>query len=177
MPELGVIMTMPRILTSSTRFARKHSGFIKESLKEEMILHWRRRIPDHFKQSARSKYRYEKRGSRYKRRKAQRFGSRRDLVKTRGTEQKFTAFYDRIRAGGSVGKGQITVTLVLKWPFPTGKNAAPGVRVTVMDMAREIEATTVSEQQQIFNGFRDRYLRKFNAGLSDRVRRNVKVAF
>lgn len=176
MPEMDVVLTLPRILGGSTRFERWHNRTVKAVLKEEIEKHWRKRIPDHFKQNARGKYHHKPRSRRYRRIKSRRFKSRRDLVKTRVTEEKFTSRHDGIRVGGRVSSGLVVATLVMRWPFPVGKDP-PKVKVTPRVMATEIEATTRGEEQNIYDGFRDRYVARFRAELSDRVRRNVNVIF
>lgn len=177
LPVMEVHITLPKVWSSSTRFSVKHSRWVKESLKEELILHWRRRIPDHFKSSARTKYGYGRRGHKYKARKLRVYKSRRDLVKTGGTETKFRSYYDRIRSGGTIKSGVVHATLILKWPFPVGRVSGSNQKITVPDMAREIETVTDAEAKQIFEGFKRRYLKKFQRGLTERVRRKITVTF
>lgn len=108
---------------------RDHNKIAREALTDELAKHYRKRVPLHFKATARTKYGYAQRSAGYKRTKLKKYGGRTDLVKTGLTEQTFTKGPPKIVISGSATSMRgFGGRLVLgKFPFMVAYAAAKGI--------------------------------------------------
>lgn len=150
---------------------RAHNLAGKTALREQLEIHHATRIPQHFRTTARSKYRYQPRSKGYKAFKKAVFHSITDLVRTGATERWVKAAR-QIRIGGTVAgrltKKSQTMTyrvsnpelvgnLIMRFPFPVSRDRNNPRGVTIGQMADEITAVTPAEEQEIAAGFEKRY--------------------
>jgi hypothetical protein len=184
---MTIVLELPAILDSGTRFQRDHKQWVKDALRREMVKHHKKRIPGHFKQSARSKYKHKPRKRRYMAWKRKVHKSARDLVMTGLTEKKFRSRYDKIEVGGGGKSSAVHVKMTLKWPFDTSfrmtrrgggsrpkRRATPGVTLEIMN--REMEAFTEQERNEINESFKNQYFKLLNAGIKPLVRKRIVAA-
>lgn len=159
--------------------ARKHNKWVRDTLKEALEEHHKKRIPDHFKQSARHRYKYAPRDPKYLKSKARYWGSRRDLVKTGDTEREMKR-NKRIVISGSAsgisqGKKGIAGRLILRFPFKggTGRFKKPHTRqaVNILQMKDEIERILPSEEHEINRGIAAGYMKRVEEFISKRKRK------
>jgi len=121
-----------------------------------MLLHWKNRIPNHFKQTNRNKYDHAERTEYTKALKRQRHGSITDLVKTGATRDHMTSFRPKIRIGGAAvnkeGTGLLSLTMELRFPFPVRFDTSER-GVNMIQMASEIARWTDDEIKDAANDF------------------------
>lgn len=146
-PDLIYVVDMPEILVKSKR---KSNRFTRIALDEQLVDLFRRRLPGHFKTSARGKYNYAPRSSAYKRQKLRRFGSRTDLVKTGDTKREATSGY---KISGTRRHGAITRVMRVRISLK-------GRAMKVRQIKSEINRTIPSEERQMGEGMRDSYTRQ-----------------
>lgn len=187
-------MHIPSVLQSD----RLHNRIVRKVVEDELKNHWQKRIPGHFRQDARHKYRYAERQSAYKAYKSRKFKSRRDLVKTGATERLMKSQY-RITVGGSAegGKsGGVNGRLWLWFAWDTlvaqhmRRKFARGLRrgasraqieasiktrtgVNLAQMRKEIQAFTDQELSEIGKSMQQRYTDKVNNDTTPRQRKVV----
>lgn len=171
---------------------REHNKFAREALTDELKKHYRVRVPQHFKATARAKYGYAPRSAAYKKMKLRRYGSRTDLVKTGMTEQAFTKGDPKIVISGSATSQRgFSGRLVLgSFPFMIaarmlrggGRYIArrfkpktligrliaarmfkPKGGVNLDQMRKEIICFTPDESKDVANGFLAGYMRRVRA--------------
>lgn len=150
---------------------RAHGRAAKSALRATLVDHHRRRIPEHFKTSARSKYRHKPRSKGWKARKLAVHKSRTDLVASGRTKDKFLSQFI-LRVGGSAtggrNKGRLEGKLIMRFPFPVRFQAEKGV--SVKDMAEEISRWTIAEQRQASQ----LYARQYAADLQEEIRKSPR---
>lgn len=186
-------MHVPSVLESD----RLHNRIVKELVRAELVEHWRKRIPLHFRQDARAKYGYEQRKPGYKAYKARKFGSRRDLVKTGATERLMKSQY-RVTVGGAAEGGKGTglngrlwlnfgwdtlVATHMRAKFKHIRNAKQraatiaAIRVksgvNLAQMRKEIQAFTDQEREEIARSIQQGYVERVNNDTTPRQRRVV----
>lgn len=171
-------MPLPNLtVTISTRLydlpGRAHNAAGRAALQEELLEHHRQRIPGHFRQTARAKYRYKPRSAIYKAIKRKLFHSVTDLVRTGKTERLVT-MAGRVRIGGTITgsfrkSGAIRRMpglvghLIMRVPWSRGyRDPRDARKVRTEDMADEITAVTPQEEQNIAYGFGRRYVARMN---------------
>lgn len=163
-----------------------HNRFVKLALREAAEEHWAKRIPEHFKQSAHSKYGYAKRNPGYILSKIKRFGRGTDLVRT-GDSEKLMRREKKIRVGGGGkleggGRRAIKATLQLRFAFKggSGRFRKPGSyqAVTITQMIREVQTFTAQEAREIAAQIQRRYVQQVNTtSARQRVGTNFNVMF
>ena len=171
-PHMQIVLVLPAMLADTSRFKRDHNTSVKQALRAELVNHHKKRIPGHFKQSARAKYGYKTRKRKYKQIKLHQFRSTRDLVKTGITESQFKARYQKISVKGQATAGSVTGTMFFKWPFPVGKDSGKA-GVNVEQMSSELEAFTEEERNDVLKSFTARYLKILEARLKPLVRKKI----
>lgn len=159
-PEVGFVMEMPDWLASSARLRRIHNQASKEAARRTLAKHHKKRIPDHFKQTNRSKYDHKARSARTKAYKKKKFGSITDLVKTGRTKQSMTATSPQIQVGGTASS-IMTGTMFMRFPFPVELEVRKPYSVTAAVMAEEIARWTETEAQSAADDYRNFYVEEF----------------
>jgi hypothetical protein len=183
-PKHGAIIELPEILDPlrSARFIRIHSDVIKECLKQELLEHHRRRIPQHFTPAARFRYGYARRAPSTVAKKRRQGKPPIDLLDSGETYRSMTRQFEELRVGGSfMRSGQtrnqkgIRATMVLRWPFPISDTDMNPGGVSVTQMAQELEAFTEDEERQISQSLKARYVQKINQRLKhgSRIRKRI----
>lgn len=187
-------MHVPSVLESD----RLHNRIVKGLIGSELFEHWRKRIPLHFRQDARTKYGYAPRSPGYKAYKSRRFKSRRDLVKTGATERLMKSQHPRITVGGSAigGKGNgvngrmwmnfgwdALVATHMRAKFKHIRNAKQraatiaAIKVksgaNLAQMRKEIQAFTDQEREEIARSIQQGYVERVNNDTTPRQRRVV----
>jgi hypothetical protein len=161
-----------------------HNKAGKEALGEELEEHHKRRIPGHFKQTARGKYHYKERSPIYKAIKKRKYHSITDLVR-KGDTERMARSQHQVRIGGTVtgtfrqsGEPRsapgLTGSLIMWVPWSANQRDSTSPRaVRTHDMANEITAVTPEEEGNIAYGFGRRYLQRlrfYSAAGSRRAR-------
>lgn len=149
--------------------AAKGTGSPKGAMVVVLQEHHQRRIPGHFKQYARAKYRHKARSPIYKAFKRKKFHSITDLVRTGKTERMATGMA-RIRIGGTFGtfnKSAATVGIVGHLVMPVGfkmrwRDSSNPRAVRTEDMAREITAINPDEAAEMASTFQRVYTHNLN---------------
>jgi hypothetical protein len=166
--RIGLIAPEP--LLTDRAFVRLHNRVAKDALRDEALHHWKRRIPDHFRATARAKYSYKERTPRYKAIKMRQGYGRTDLVRTGATRDKITREQPTIRMGGRAANpdgttGQLKLTMRMRFPFPLGQ---AGSGVTGDQMKKEVGRILPVEGSDVAAGFKKRYLDYLNKALATR---------
>ena len=170
-PTMHFKIEIPEQLVDSDRV---HNKIVKEVLNEVLEEHWKKRIPGHFKRDAHRKYDYSNRLDSYIRMKQRKYRTGGlDLVMTGKTREAMTTQH-QIRTGGTAVKGNISSTLILRFPFMAGyKKKRPTVRtprrskvtiltpgVTLAMMRREVAAFTSDELREVSTAVGRKYVEK-----------------
>jgi hypothetical protein len=139
------------------------------------MVHWKKTIPGHFKQTARTKYRHTPRDFRWKAKKRRVFGSITDIVASRSTRDQMTQRHPKITKK-EVGKlGIIQGVMTLRWP--TGhKEQADHRGVTKTDMAREIAEMTNEDLTKLAEEFRNQFIPIMTTMLASSPRMALRFA-
>jgi hypothetical protein len=201
LPTVRATIAAPEPLLKERSFLRIHNRAAKDALRKEGEHHHKERMPGHFKRSAHAKYGYKQRSPAYIRKKARRWRSTLDLVKTGRLRDEITKTPPVIRVGGKAADdegntGNLRLTLTM--PFHVGakaqesyaRAAESGYRptrnttivgragVTIRQMRRELAAITEDEGREIARGFLKRYGRNLAVALarSPRIRKRVAAA-
>lgn len=119
LPNFVWVIEVPERAADLAR--RYHNQYAKEALRET-IEQWHdspKGFPKHFKRDARQRYRHFKRDEKYKRMKARKYHSTVDLIKTGRTQRRMESQY-KLRLGGSATGGNLSVNLILSFPFKGG---------------------------------------------------------
>ncbi len=184
-------LDLPGRLVNSDRL---HARIVRECVREELMAHWRNRIPGHFNRSATQKYRYAPRVTRYRRRgpggqktisyaawKQQKFGSNSDLVKTGRSRHAMTT-QSKITIGGTASIHSrkapgINGQLRMRFPFPggTGARRKPNSKdgVDIAQMIREVSIVLPQESREMSESLADRYVTKVVSDTSRRQRMRI----
>jgi hypothetical protein len=171
MPYLSITLSIPQrpydIVT------RHWNRIVKEAMRKALDRHHKTRIPLHFKQEARHRYRYKERGIKYRAWKRKKYHSTRDLVKTGASERRMRNEKQIIIGGAAEGgKKPIEGKLRLKFNFTQTASFKASQKkrfiktergwydnskirggVTIADMKREIQAFTPEERRQFADDF------------------------
>lgn len=174
MLPMSVTLEMPEMINPDTpgaRVNRTWAGSMKDGLRAVLRTHWKKRMPGHFRATARSKYQHFPRTKAYKRRKMRKFGSRTDLVMTGDSKRKMLSTEPTVRVGGKAQDGTLRATMTLKWPTSKDKSNPPqGVgRVKMND---ELSRWVPSEEAEASRQFRSEFAISLNRRMKQkRVRR------
>lgn len=167
---------------------RAHRKAARKAAIELLKRHHEKNIPQHFKQTARNKYRYKQRSAKYKSYKRKRWHSITDLVASGRNRQLITAM-GTIRVGGTITGSPRRTTVTGK---RTGTGREPGLRaqlrmradwpkfrnnrnprsVTIEDMRDEVARVTEDENRELAEFFRSRYIKELN-GYVGNLRKKV----
>ncbi len=192
-PSMRVGLIAPEPLVTDGGFLRIHNRSSKDALRSEALEHHKKRIPLHFRATARGKYGYKERKPGYKARKYREGYGRTDLVRTGATRDKMSGEEPKIRLGGKAANpdgstGQLKLTMRLAFPFGLEAQAAHAKRaasekrtgksvptrsntgVTIADMRQEIGKIIADEARKIADGFHARYTKNLNHELRSRPR-------
>lgn len=154
---------------------RAHNLAGKEALRDELVRHHRERIPLHFRQNARDRYRYKKRSDVYLAIKRRKTHSTTDLVYS-GATKSMVRGLGMVRIGGTMTgstykngakAGQVRAEaglsghLVMQIPFSIGyRDSADPSRVHSADIADEITRVRDDEEREMAAGFERTYMRR-----------------
>ena len=161
-PSIHATLEATFAFVDSARMRRIHEKAVRNAITDTLLKHWRKRVPQHFKQNARTRYDHDERKAPYKKIKRRQHHSITDLVKTGRTKFAMTTRKPRVQFGGGAGlrsslgagtRGRI----FLSFPFPTSRdNFTPG-GVRIAQMAKEISTWTSDEVQQAAREFQLSY--------------------
>ncbi len=173
LPRLTLVVEMPEAIDPDggkrSRVNALHNTAVKAAGKKTLIRHQVKRLPKHFEQAARSKYRYFPRAPRT-REKKKRTGMP-DLVKTGRTKVQITKRRPQsLRAGGNAASGRIRFSMRFSFPFKV-KSRDKGVTAPLM--AQEIERWTQTERDEAAIDFQLEYLSDIRARLKPRMRKRL----
>ena len=157
--RFGATIEMPMPLIDTARGRSMHNKVAKAALRETLELHHQKRVPEHFKPSAKSKYNHRRRSNKYRELKRKNFKHDIDLVRSGATRRKMTSSYKAIRVGGSARKSSgnsLTGTLVLEFPHSVNERNPSGV--TLRDLRLEMERWTDAEEQAAAKEFLNFYI-------------------
>jgi hypothetical protein len=171
MPRLATIPQFDISLRLSDGFyelvkgSRLWNVYARNALGDELLKHYRTRIPLHFRLGAHEKYGYAPRKSITKKRKVRYWKKPADLDQVRsGGQSKFLLSNHRLAFSGSFGTegsgGVLRGRLIMNRPrrlYP-----ASGSGITPEQLDAEITSTTAAERQEIAEGYRDRLVRQIN---------------
>lgn len=173
MIQVHYALEVPAMLVKSERI---HNALVKRVFRTVIEHHHERRIPRHFQQSAHGRYGYADRSKRYRFAKQKRYGSSIDLVRTGRTRRQMIS-QRQLTLGGQASTSGLKATLRLRFPFPGGtgrvRNSAGRQKVTIEQMAREIETIAADEMREIQQQIHDGYVVLVETDTSSRQR--IKV--
>jgi hypothetical protein len=172
--------------------SRTHNKIANTAMRETLLTHATRRIPQHFARPAHSKYGYAERSKPYRFFKQRKYGSAIDLVMTGRTKHAMSS-QRQITVGGTATGGTLRGDLKLRFPFGLAAQQAHArrargqskgaplsargrrdgkPRVTIAQMRKEIATITPDEASQITAELRDRYVEgvKTTAGPRQRIK-------
>ena len=159
-PDMAFVIIMPDWLRSSVALERLHAKASKEAAREVMLIHWKKRIPGHFKAPARAKYQHHARAAVTKFRKMKHHRGRTDLVKTSKTQNRMTREVPTIRVGGKASD-VLRVSMTMGFGFPVTFQPSKPQSVTPQKMALEISRWTDAEMTEAAKQYRDAYVAAF----------------
>lgn len=176
LPEIQFTIIIPDWLLGTKRMEILHNKISKAAMTEVLLRHHKQRMPGHFKQSARQKYRHRPRNEIYKFRKRQKFRSILDIVKTGRTKRRFTMIKPLIQIGGSGtdSKG-IRGRAFYRFPFPAAKDNKPQ-SVTTDQLAKELSTILREEREQIAEQYGQAFMTLLFDELETRPRIRKKIA-
>lgn len=171
-PIMEAVVELPELMVSSKgRVARVINQATREALKKEILLHHRRRIPDHFNRFRQGKYRYQPRSERTRQIKQKLHKA--DLVRSGKTKSQMTRNIT-IRFPRTGGQG-VSILGILKWPPGFRFNRAASRGVTPQVMADEISRWTLREEHDAANHIRDDFVEFLEQNLSRRAKIRMRA--
>lgn len=157
---------------------RHYNRIVKQSLREVLETHHKKRIPGHFAKSARQKYGYAPRNAKYMRYKNRRYHSSRDLVKTGRSEREMTNPANaKITIGGAAegGKHPLNAKLSLRFPWKGGtgklrKDRPHHRAINAQQLVKEMQAMIDQERAEMAKQFSELFWRKIQPYRGKRTR-------
>jgi hypothetical protein len=116
----GVRMTFPEIALASPR---KHNEFVRAELQDALDAHHREVMPEHFKQSAATRYQHAKRTPAWIKYKIRKFRTGTDLIASGKTKAEVLGPGRRITVSGSAAQDTLRGRLTMRLPFGGGTGA------------------------------------------------------
>lgn len=166
LPDIIIETRLSDGLYQLTRGPRLLNQYARVAMGAELVKHHNTRIPQHFKLGAHNKYGYATRKASTMKKK-ERYWKKNyalDLVRS-GQSEKTVTQRRQITFGGAFGGMGSDSTLQgrLNMVLPRVLLAPPKGGISPEQIAKEIAATTETENREIAEGFRDRIVNQINA--------------
>jgi len=171
-PIMEAVITAPILMhADSSRVGRTIRRIVRDALKEELLFHHKKRIPEHFNKWRQRKYRYQPRSPRVRLIKQRR--NQADLVKSGRSKRKAT---NQIRITFPRGAGRgVFIRGTMKWP--TGfRGSSTGRGVTQAVMEDEITRWTLQEERVATTHIGDSVTERLRRTLSNRAKFKLQRA-
>lgn len=162
-PRLIVALEIPAPLIDGEEMERLHNRSARRAMRDTLLHHHKKRLPEHFKQTARHRYGYAARKPKYKAQKRRQFGSITDLVKTGRMRDQMLNAPPKPILTGSAGRGVLTGRILLRMRLANIGRVGKGV--TPADMKEEIEKILPNEEQESASLYGSTFTHEINEGI------------
>lgn len=168
-PGFGFTIIAPEPLFNSARWLRIHRRVMKEVVKTVLWEWHQKTLPEHFKTSAKTKYRHKPRQESTRASRLKRYGHDLDLHQSGKTQRRMQSRIPRVTFSGS-GDRYLQGRMKYRFPFPISRDASDPRHVTMAQMGSEIATWTESEKVWAINRVAELYAKEMEYELSKQPR-------